>query len=61
MREIGNVSEAEMFRTFNMGIGMVVICDWQKRDELASHFAKHSEACYEIGRVVMGAGEVNLR
>src|SRR6476646_3130447 len=26
MQRLGNVSETEMFRTFNMGIGMVIIC-----------------------------------
>src|SRR2546428_6670734 len=26
MQRIGNVSESEMYRTFNMGIGMVVVC-----------------------------------
>ena len=26
MQQIGNVSEAEMYRTFNMGVGMVVVC-----------------------------------
>ncbi len=26
MQRLGNVSDSEMFRTFNMGIGMVVVC-----------------------------------
>src|SRR5918998_439951 len=26
MQELGNVAEPEMYRTFNMGVGMVVIC-----------------------------------
>lgn len=60
MQEIGNVTEAEMHRTFNMGIGMAVICEAQDTDALLSHFAACGEACYEIGRVVEGAREVKL-
>ena len=26
MRRLGNVSESEMYRTFNMGVGMVIVC-----------------------------------
>ena len=27
LQRLGNIDESEMFRTFNMGIGMVVVCD----------------------------------
>ena len=32
MQEIGNVPEGEMFRTFNMGVGMVIICARQNAE-----------------------------
>ena len=60
MQEIGNVPEEEMHRTFNMGIGLAVVCDEQNRDALMSHFAESGEACYEIGRVTAGTGEVRF-
>jgi phosphoribosylformylglycinamidine cyclo-ligase len=50
MHKLGNVSETEMFRTFNMGIGMVVICSPSERDWIK----KHVSDCSEIGRVVPG-------
>ena len=50
MQRLGNLEEAEAFRTFNMGIGMVIAC--------SSNDAPHVKAalanCYEIGRVVQG-------
>lgn len=56
MQQIGNIEELEMFRTFNMGIGMVVIC----APELALEIKASLGSCYEIGRVVRGGGLVSL-
>ena len=56
MQRLGNVDDREMFRTFNMGIGMVVACSEDNRDEVRAAL-KH---CFEIGRVVEGDGQVKL-
>lgn len=56
MQRLGNVSETEMFRTFNMGIGMVVIC--AEKDE---EFLKaNPDKCFEIGCVVKGNRQVHI-
>src|SRR5436309_1623042 len=34
MQQLGNIAEPEMFRTFNMGIGMVIVCSPAKVSEL---------------------------
>jgi phosphoribosylformylglycinamidine cyclo-ligase len=60
MQEIGNVAEAEMHRTFNMGVGMVVICSPADADTIRYHFDSPGSDCYRIGRVVEGNREVNL-
>jgi phosphoribosylformylglycinamidine cyclo-ligase len=58
MQEIGNVPDAEMYRAFNMGVGMVIICAPQDAESIQSHFSKRDQACYEIGRVGEGNREV---
>ena len=58
MRELGNVSESEMYRTFNMGVGMVIVCSTDDAEAIASHLRTHGEAVYEIGNVVAGNREV---
>jgi phosphoribosylformylglycinamidine cyclo-ligase len=58
MQEIGNVPDAEMYRTFNMGVGMVIICADEEKEAIKSHLAERGEACYEIGRVTEGSREV---
>ncbi len=55
MRRIGNVSDAEMYRTFNMGIGMVIVCSLGDVDVIAGHLG---ETCHRIGNVISGNREV---
>jgi phosphoribosylformylglycinamidine cyclo-ligase len=60
LRRIGNVSEFEMYRTFNMGVGMVIVCAASDVDRIKDHFKQRDENCYEIGEVVAGNREVLL-
>ena len=55
MRRIGSVSDAEMYRTFNMGIGMVIVCAPGDADVIAGHLG---DTCYRIGNVISGNREV---
>jgi phosphoribosylformylglycinamidine cyclo-ligase len=56
--QIGNMSEFEMYRTFNMGVGMVIVCSRTDLDLLKSHFEERGDKCYQIGEVVAGNREV---
>jgi phosphoribosylformylglycinamidine cyclo-ligase len=58
MQKLGNVEDSEMFRAFNMGVGMVIVCDG-----IDKQFIKNSlgAECVEIGRVVDGTKEVIIR
>jgi len=60
MQEIGKVSEAEMYRTFNMGVGMVVVCAPEDRQTITSHLSGREAECFRIGRVVQGERNVKL-
>lgn len=57
MQKIGNVEEREMFRTFNMGIGMIVIC----AEEDKEFFKNSLGECSEIGSVIEGNKEVIIK
>ncbi len=56
MQELGNVSIQEMFRTFNMGIGMIVVCSPGSAKEIEGSIA----GCRPIGRVTKGDGTVTI-
>jgi phosphoribosylformylglycinamidine cyclo-ligase len=58
MRRLGNVSESEMYRTFNAGVGMVIVCATNDVESIASHLRNQGETVYEIGNVVTGNREV---
>ena len=61
MQQIGNVPESEMYRTFNMGVGMVVVCAESNATIIKSHLDERGERCYKIGRVTQGNRDVSLR
>lgn len=54
MQRLGNVDDKEMFRTFNMGIGMIVVVAEGETEAVKTHFYE----CHEIGKVVDGNGDV---
>ncbi|HEV7743507.1 MAG TPA: phosphoribosylformylglycinamidine cyclo-ligase [Pyrinomonadaceae bacterium] len=61
MEQIGNVVEAEMYRTFNMGVGMVVVTSPADKDAVESHLQQQGARVYQIGRVTEGNREVSIR
>jgi phosphoribosylformylglycinamidine cyclo-ligase len=58
MQEIGSVEDAEMYRTFNMGVGMVIIAAPADAPAILAHVRERDEQCYQIGRVGEGHREV---
>jgi phosphoribosylformylglycinamidine cyclo-ligase len=60
MQQIGNVSESEMYRTFNMGVGMVIVCAEEKAEAIRDSLAALEMKCYKIGRVSEGGGDVRI-
>ncbi len=51
LEEKGNIPHSEMYRTFNMGIGLLAIVDADKAEEIAHHFEAVGEKAYIIGEI----------
>ncbi|MBI3222354.1 MAG: phosphoribosylformylglycinamidine cyclo-ligase [Nitrosomonadales bacterium] len=51
LREQGNVEAQEMFRTFNCGIGMVVVVSAQDADAAIQHLQASGESVSRIGAI----------
>lgn len=54
LQEWGNVPVKEMYRTFNMGVGMVLVVDPSEADAVRAHLKENGETFYELGQVVPG-------
>ena len=56
LRRSGGVGDAEMLRTFNCGVGMVIIVQPTAAAGIMAHLSQAGETVFEIGEVRAGAG-----
>ncbi|MFW5641667.1 MAG: phosphoribosylformylglycinamidine cyclo-ligase [Roseicyclus sp.] len=56
LAEAGGIAEAEMLRTFNTGIGMVVVVAEERAEAIAAALSASGERVSVIGRVAAGHG-----
>jgi len=60
LEEAGAVSRLEMYRAFNMGVGMVVIAAPDQASHVLQQAARSGIAAWEMGRLVPGTGKVRF-
>ena len=58
IHELGNVPESDMLKTFNMGVGMTLVCTPAAAPALIAHLATHQMAAYDIGHITPGDGKI---
>ncbi len=56
MAEVGGIAEAEMLKTFNCGIGMILSVSADRADELVAILHDEGETVSRLGTVTAGAG-----
>lgn len=59
IRNSGNISDEEMLRTFNCGVGFNVIVSQKDKDAVMDHINQFHD-CYEIGLVKKGSSKVKF-
>lgn len=57
LAQAGKMDAADMARTFNCGIGMVVVVDAAKANDITAILAAEGETAYPIGTVIARDGE----
>lgn len=54
----GGIEQSEMLRTFNCGVGMIVVLDPADAAQALQILADHGETAWQLGRIAGGAGGV---
>ena len=58
LQSLGNIPQDEMMRTFNMGIGMILVVPPNKFKKVQTILERTGEKLYSIGRIVKGDRKV---
>jgi len=58
LQKLGNIAEDEMLRTFNMGIGMLVVVPAKKFKKAQTLLDRAGEKFFSVGRIVKGERKV---
>lgn len=61
LKHWGNVDWHEMYRTFNMGIGMIIIASPEEAAKIKEYMEEQQEFCFAIGKVTEGSHEVVIK
>ena len=60
VKRYAGVGDDEMLRTFNNGVGMILVADGEKAGEIARALCDGGTCAYEIGRIKEGPRAVNF-
>jgi phosphoribosylformylglycinamidine cyclo-ligase len=54
LQKEGGVRRAEMFRTFNMGIGLILCLSPREGERVVARLRRRGETCFTLGTVTEG-------
>jgi len=60
IRDEGNIADKEMLRTFNLGVGLIIVCSPDTQSEITSHLESNDCGCYKIGHITNGTKRVRF-
>jgi phosphoribosylformylglycinamidine cyclo-ligase len=61
IKRAAGAPDADMLRTFNLGVGLTLVCRERDAAAVLAHLAAHGEDAYRIGEIVPGSGQVACR
>ena len=56
----GGIAESEMLRTFNCGIGMIVVASPEKTDAVVKAFTRAGETVVMLGDIISASGDTSV-
>lgn len=61
LKQFGKLDDADMLRTFNMGVGMAAVVQPSFAEEAIAHLGQFGVAAYEIGVITKGSKKVEFK
>lgn len=61
MMETANIERAEMYRTFNCGVGMILVVDAADADAAIAHLNESGETAFKVGEIKQGASDTQVQ
>jgi phosphoribosylformylglycinamidine cyclo-ligase len=61
IRRAGGVNDAEMLRTYNMGVGLTLVVDPSSANVIRKHMQSCGHDCYPIGMIAAGKQRVRYK
>ena len=61
LQQAGNIADTEMLRTFNCGVGMVVVVAAEHAEEALARLNNAGETAFRIGMIAAGHGPAEVR
>ena len=58
MKSVSGLPDEELYRTFNMGIGMIIVCNHAHEQQIR---ATINEPVWRVGEITTGGGDVTVR
>ena len=59
IRDNGNISDDEMLRTFNCGVGLIIVTSQKDKASVMKHINRTYD-CYEIGKIETGDSKISF-
>ena len=60
IQKTGNIDERDMFNTFNMGVGMSIVCPKEQADRALEILKANGEDAYFIGEIVSAEEKIKI-
>lgn len=56
IQEDGGIVDHEMYRTFNMGVGLVLVCPKNEEDSVIQTFERRGQDAFPLGKLTRRTG-----
>ena len=60
LQQQGNIEQSEMYRTFNCGVGMVLVVNSEDTEQAIELLSANGETAWKIGEVVSSTGRADI-